>query len=133
MPWPEPLCQGRPLPEASFASWLGVVEGLLKPGDVVVICEGNECANKQIILNKLGPILAMGNACVLKVAPDTPFNATRLARLIAEETEFPPGIVNIVTASDHGIGEVLTAAPRVSRTGRHPDFHSHYTGPIPRS
>ena len=42
-----------PLSEANFASWLGVVEDLLKPGDVVVICEGNEWVNKQILLNKL--------------------------------------------------------------------------------
>ena len=28
-----------PVPEANFASWLGVVEELLKPGDVVAICE----------------------------------------------------------------------------------------------
>ena len=41
------------LSEANFASWLGVVEDLLKPGDVVVICEGNEWVSKQILLNKL--------------------------------------------------------------------------------
>ena len=45
----------------------------------------------EIILNKLGPVLAMGNTCVLKPAPDTPWNATRLGRLIAEHTDIPPG------------------------------------------
>ena len=50
----------------------------------------------EIILNKLGPILAMGNTCVLKPAPDTPWNATRIGRLIAEQTDIPPGVVNIV-------------------------------------
>ena len=29
-----------PLSDANFECWLGVVEGLLKPGDVVAICEG---------------------------------------------------------------------------------------------
>jgi len=64
----------------------------------------------EIIVNKLGPVLAMGNACVLKPAPDTPFNATRLGRLIAEHTDIPPGVVNIVNSSDHAVGEVLTTS-----------------------
>jgi aldehyde dehydrogenase (NAD+) len=67
----------------------------------------------EIILNKLGPILAMGNTCVLKPAPDTPWNATRLGRLIAEQTDIPPGVVNVVTSSDHLVGEVLTTSPLV--------------------
>ncbi|MEZ0341349.1 aldehyde dehydrogenase family protein [Mycobacterium sp. pV006] len=67
----------------------------------------------EIILNKIGPILAMGNTCVLKPAPDTPFNATRLGRLIAEHTDIPPGVVNIVTSSDHLVGEVLSSSPLV--------------------
>ena len=67
----------------------------------------------EIILNKLGPVLAMGNTCVLKPAPDTPFNATRIGRLIAEHTDIPPGVVNIVASSDHLVGEVLTSSPLV--------------------
>ena len=67
----------------------------------------------EIILNKLGPLLAMGNTCVLKPAPDTPWNATRIGRLIAERTEIPPGVVNIVTSSDHLVGEVLSTSPLV--------------------
>ena len=64
----------------------------------------------EIILNKLGPILAMGNTVVLKPAPDTPWNATRVGRLIAESTDIPPGVVNIVPSSDHLVGEVLTTS-----------------------
>jgi aldehyde dehydrogenase (NAD+) len=67
----------------------------------------------EIILNKLGPILAMGNTCVLKPAPDTPWNATRIGRLIAEHTDIPPGVVNVVTSSDHLVGEVLSTSPLV--------------------
>ena len=67
----------------------------------------------EIILNKLGPILAMGNTCVLKPAPDTPWNATRIGRLIAENTDIPSGVVNIVTSSDHLVGECLTTSPLV--------------------
>jgi aldehyde dehydrogenase (NAD+) len=67
----------------------------------------------EITLNKLGPILAMGNTCVVKPAPDTPWNATRLGRLIVEKTDIPAGVVNIVTSSDHLTGEVLTTSPDV--------------------
>jgi aldehyde dehydrogenase (NAD+) len=67
----------------------------------------------EIILNKLGPILAMGNTCVLKPAPDTPWNATRIGRLIAECTDIPPGVVNVVTSSDHLVGEILSTSPLV--------------------
>ena len=67
----------------------------------------------EIIANKLGPVLAMGNTCVLKPAPDTPWNATRIGRLIAENTDIPAGVVNIVTSSDHLTGEVVTTSPAV--------------------
>jgi aldehyde dehydrogenase (NAD+) len=50
---------------------------------------------------------------VLKPAPDTPFNATRLGRIVAEETDIPPGVVNVVASSDHLVGEVLTTSPLV--------------------
>ena len=58
----------------------------------------------QINLAKLGPALAAGNTVVLKPAPDTPWCATVLGRLIAEETDIPAGVVNIVPSSDHGLG-----------------------------
>jgi len=67
----------------------------------------------EIILNKLGPVLAMGNTCVVKPAPDTPWNTLRLGRLIAEKTDIPPGVVNIVVGQDHLIGEVLSTSPDV--------------------
>ena len=47
----------------------------------------------EVILNKLGPALATGNTVVLKPDPHTPWNATRLGRLIAEHTDIPPGVV----------------------------------------
>jgi aldehyde dehydrogenase (NAD+) len=64
----------------------------------------------EIILNKLGPVLAMGNTLVLKPAPDTPWNATRLGRLVAEQTDIPAGVVNVVTSQDHQVGEVITTS-----------------------
>ncbi|BCI85290.1 aldehyde dehydrogenase [Mycobacterium kansasii] len=67
----------------------------------------------QINLAKLGPALAAGNAVVLKPAPDTPWCAAVLGELIANHTDFPPGVVNIVTSSDHGLGALLAKDPRV--------------------
>lgn len=67
----------------------------------------------EVTIHKLGQSLATGNTVVLKPAPDTPFNATRLGRLIAEKTDVPPGVVNVVTASDHLVGEELTLSPKV--------------------
>jgi aldehyde dehydrogenase (NAD+) len=64
-------------------------------------------------LAKLGPALAAGNTLVLKPAPDTPWSATMLGRLIAEETDIPAGVVNVVASSDHMVGEVLTTDARV--------------------
>ena len=73
----------------------------------------------EVTINKVGQILATGNTMVLKPAPDTPWNATRLGRLIAEKTDIPPGVVNVVTSSDHLVGEELTLSPR----GRHDLVH----------
>src|SRR5688572_12075697 len=67
----------------------------------------------EVTIHKLGQALATGNTVVLKPAPDTPFNATRLGRLIAGRTDIPPGVVNVVPASDHLIGEELTLSPKV--------------------
>ncbi len=69
----------------------------------------------QINLAKLGPALAAGNTLVLKPAPDTPWCATVLGRLIVEETDIPAGVVNVVSSSDHGLGEMLATDPRVDQ------------------
>ena len=55
----------------------------------------------EVTVQKLGQALATGNTVVLKPAPDTPFNATRLGGSVAEQTDIPPGVVNVVTASDN--------------------------------
>jgi aldehyde dehydrogenase (NAD+) len=67
----------------------------------------------QINLAKLGPALAAGNTVVLKPAPDTPWCAAILGELIVEHTDLPPGVLNIITSSDHGVGALLSKDPRV--------------------
>ncbi|MEE3328631.1 MAG: aldehyde dehydrogenase family protein [Myxococcota bacterium] len=64
-------------------------------------------------LAKVGPALASGNTVVLKPAPDTPWSATNLGRLIAEKTDIPAGVVNVVASSDHGVGAMLSRDPRI--------------------
>jgi aldehyde dehydrogenase (NAD+) len=64
-------------------------------------------------LAKLGPALAAGCTIVLKPAPDTPWSATVLGRLIAEKTGIPAGVVNVVASSEHRLGELLASDPRV--------------------
>jgi aldehyde dehydrogenase (NAD+) len=67
----------------------------------------------EVTINKIAQILATGNTTVLKPAPDTPWNATRLGRLAAEKTDIPAGVFNVVTSSDHLVGEELTLSPLV--------------------
>ena len=67
----------------------------------------------EVTIHKLGQALATGNTVVLKPAPDTPFNATRIGRLVAEATDIPPGVLNVVPSSDHLVGEDLTLSPKV--------------------
>ncbi len=67
----------------------------------------------QINLAKLGPALAAGCTVVLKAAPDTPWCASVLGQLIAERTDIPAGVVNVLTSSDHALGAQLSRDPRV--------------------
>ncbi|MGJ6122046.1 aldehyde dehydrogenase [Mycolicibacterium sp. Y3] len=67
----------------------------------------------QINLAKVGPALAAGNTLILKPAPDTPWAAAVLGEIVTEHTDFPPGVFNIVTSDDHGVGALLSKDPRV--------------------
>jgi aldehyde dehydrogenase (NAD+) len=67
----------------------------------------------EVILNKLGPALAAGNTVILKADPHTPWNATRLGRLIAEFTDVPPGVLNVVPTPANDVAEQLATDPRV--------------------
>ncbi|OMB99181.1 aldehyde dehydrogenase family protein [Mycobacterium colombiense] len=62
---------------------------------------------------KLGAALAAGNTLVLKPSPLTPLAGLALARLIDEETDIPPGVVNVVTPSSVEASRILTIDPRV--------------------
>ncbi len=81
----------------------GGVAGLITPWNVPL----------YLNLAKLGPALASGCTTVLKPAPDTPWSATHLGRLLVEKTDVPAGVVNIVASADHRLGELLASDPRV--------------------
>jgi aldehyde dehydrogenase (NAD+) len=67
----------------------------------------------QINLAKIGPALAAGCTAVLKPAPDSPWTATLLGRIVTEETDLPSGVLNIVPSSRHEVGQQLAADERV--------------------
>jgi aldehyde dehydrogenase (NAD+) len=121
--WPIEHALGAPLRLMDTYDWVvdrGVIEGpagkyrravVKNPVGVIgAIVPWN--FPMEITLSKLGPILATGNTVVFKPAPDTPLSSLRLGELIAQ-TDVPPGVVNIVTSSDHLVGEALAASPLV--------------------
>ncbi|AZG45482.1 aldehyde dehydrogenase family protein [Gordonia insulae] len=63
---------------------------------------------------KVAHALATGNTVVLKSAPDTPLSAALIAKVAAESTDIPTGVLNTISSSDKAIaGEALTTDPRV--------------------
>ncbi|MER6523807.1 aldehyde dehydrogenase family protein [Streptomyces sp. NPDC001508] len=62
----------------------------------------------QLALAKLAPALAAGCTVVLKGAPQTPLTTLALGELIAEHTDIPPGVVNVLSSSTPEVGAVLT-------------------------
>ena len=67
----------------------------------------------EIVLNKLGPALAAGNTVVLKPDPNTPWTSTRIGRLVAECTDIPAGVLNVVPTPDNAVAQRLVTDPRV--------------------
>ena len=67
----------------------------------------------QLALAKLAPALAAGCTVILKAAPDTPLVTLALGELIAEHTDIPAGVVNVLSGADPEVGAVLTTSPDV--------------------
>jgi aldehyde dehydrogenase (NAD+) len=61
---------------------------------------------------------------ILKSAPDTPLTAAKMAQVIAESTDIPAGVVNMISSEDKAIaGDALTGDARVDMF--------HFTGSPP--
>jgi len=102
----------QPMPDMEF---MGMRSRRLVRREPVGVVGAITPWNFPLYLNlcKLGPALAAGCTVVLKPAPDTPWSATMLGRMIAEHTDIPPSVVNVVATSDHLLGEMLAGDPRV--------------------
>ncbi|MER7187233.1 aldehyde dehydrogenase family protein [Streptomyces hyaluromycini] len=67
----------------------------------------------QLALAKISPALAAGCTVVLKGAPQTPLTTLALGELIAEHTDIPPGVINVLSSARPEVGELLTTHPDV--------------------
>ncbi|HJU47601.1 MAG TPA: aldehyde dehydrogenase family protein [Gaiellaceae bacterium] len=67
----------------------------------------------ELSLAKVGAALAAGCTAILKPSPLSPWSATHLGRLVAERTEMPPGVFNVVSSSSSEVAALLTTDPRV--------------------
>jgi len=67
----------------------------------------------QITLAKLVPALAAGCTVVVKSPPQTPWISAALGKVVAEHTDIPPGVVNLLTSASGEVGEVLVTDPDV--------------------
>ncbi len=69
----------------------------------------------SMLTRKIGPALAAGCTVVLKPAEATPLCAKAIYDIF-HDAGVPPGVVNLVTASDpKPIGDILTSDPRVKK------------------
>jgi aldehyde dehydrogenase (NAD+) len=59
------------------------------------------------------PALMAGNTVVLKPAQLTPWSGTEYGRIVAEETDIPAGVFNVVVSNANEVGAALSADPRV--------------------
>jgi acyl-CoA reductase-like NAD-dependent aldehyde dehydrogenase len=67
-----------------------------------------------LVLHKVAPALAAGNAVVLKPARSTPLTALALARAFSD-AGLPPGVLNVLTGAGGRLGDVLVSDPRVRK------------------
>jgi acyl-CoA reductase-like NAD-dependent aldehyde dehydrogenase len=59
------------------------------------------------------PALMAGNTVALKPAQLTPWSGSEYGRIVAEETDIPPGVFNVVVSNANDVGAALSADPRV--------------------
>jgi aldehyde dehydrogenase (NAD+) len=67
----------------------------------------------ELNLAKVGAALAAGCAVVLKPSPLSPWSGAHLGRLVVERTDFPDGVLNVLTSSSNAVAAALTTDPRV--------------------
>lgn len=112
----------KSLPEYEWSRDIGISEMMggksrrlvEKEAIGVVACVTPWNVPLQINLAKCVPALAAGCTVVLKAAPDTPWSATMLGRVVKEYTDIPAGVFNVITSEDpKEVGDQLVGDPRV--------------------
>ncbi|MBO1804385.1 aldehyde dehydrogenase family protein [Leucobacter ruminantium] len=81
-------------------------------GIVVAITPFNYPA--LLVLHKVGPALAAGNAVILKPAGATPLTALQIAQCFVD-AGVPEGVISVVTGSGGVLGDALVTDPRVRK------------------
>ncbi|GAB12629.1 putative aldehyde dehydrogenase [Arthrobacter globiformis NBRC 12137] len=81
-------------------------------GIVVAITPFNYPA--LLVLHKIAPALAAGNAVVLKPARATPLTALKLAQCFVD-AGLPPEALSVITGPGSSLGDVLVTDPRVRK------------------
>jgi len=81
-------------------------------GIVVAITPFNYPA--LLVLHKIAPALAAGNAVVLKPARATPLTALKLAQCFVD-AGLPPEVLSVLTGPGSTLGDVLVTDPRVRK------------------
>ena len=99
----------------SDVPFLGRAQGRILRREAAGVAGAITPWNVPLYLNiaKIGPALASGCTLVLKPAPDTPWSATHIGKIVSERTDIPPGVLNIVASADHLVGEILSTDPRI--------------------
>ena len=69
----------------------------------------------SLFAQKVAPALAVGCTIVLKPSEYATFAVLRLARLIAEESGLPPGVLNLITGPGDPAGDALINHPMVDK------------------
>src|SRR3954469_20361893 len=67
-----------------------------------------------LVLHKIAPALAAGNAVVLKPARNTPLTAFALAACFVD-AGLPEGVLSVLTGSGGALGDALVSDPRVRK------------------
>jgi aldehyde dehydrogenase (NAD+) len=112
----------KSLPEFIWSRDMGYAEPLGQPSRRriekeaigVVACITPWNVPLQINLAKCVPALAAGCTVILKAAPDTPWSAHILGKLVKEKTDIPAGVFNVISSEDpKKVGDQLVGDPRV--------------------
>ena len=98
---PTPLAPGGLIGAVEHRAPVGVVAALAAYNFPVTNMAG-----------KIAPALAMGNTLVVKPPVQDPLGVLRMVELF-EEAGFPPGVVNVVSASTVEAAEAITTHPEV--------------------